>query len=187
MKRILIIVTLLVMAGGGAAYYSKFGGSPEVKRDRALNSAREYMKQAKVNEAVIEYKNALKADPASAQSHYELAMALLKRGEYRPAYQELIRATDLKPDLVHARFQLANLYLLGRDTNGAKESLKKIRQHDQDAKEGYYLAAQIAMVEKEPDTAIKELEQALAKEPEKAAIYVDIGQVHVSKKEYRAA
>jgi hypothetical protein len=41
----------LVVVGIGVGYL-KFVGTPEVKRDRALTKAGEYMKQAKVNEAV---------------------------------------------------------------------------------------------------------------------------------------
>jgi Tfp pilus assembly protein PilF len=165
MRRVLISLALLLAVGGATAYY-KIGGSPEIRRERTLIKARDYMKQAKVNEAVIEYKNALKADPGSAELHYELALAVMRRGEYRPAYQELVRATDLKPDLVKARYQLAKLDLLSRDTKSAKENLQRIREQDENAQEGYYLAAQIALLEKRPNTAIKELEQALNKEPQ---------------------
>ena len=87
MKRILIAVSLLAVVGIAAAAYFELGGSPEVRRERSLKKARGYMQQAKVNEAIIEIKNALKADPASAESHYELAMALAKRGDFQPAYQ----------------------------------------------------------------------------------------------------
>ena len=44
--------------------------------------------------------------------------------------------------------------------------MEKIRQQDKDAKETHYLAAQIAMAEKQPDSALKELEAALNKEPQ---------------------
>ena len=186
MKRILLIVCLLAVVGGGAAYYYRFAGSPEVKRDRALKRAREYINQAKLNEAVIEYKNALKADPSSANSHYELAMALIKRGDHRSAYQELLRATDLQPGLMAARFQLATLQLMNRDMKSAKEQLEKLREQNKDSKEARYLAAQIAVIEKQPDKAIQELEQLLNKEPEQASIYADIGQVYASKGDYRA-
>jgi tetratricopeptide (TPR) repeat protein len=187
MKRILIILVLLVAGSGGTAYYYKLSGSPEIQRERALLRARNYMKEAKVNEAVIEYKNALVADPRSGELHYELALALIRRGEYQSAYQELVRATDLNPNLIKARYQLATLNLLSRNTSGAKKDLQLIRQQDEDAEEGYYLAAHIALFEKQPDKALVELENALNKEPRKAIIYVDMGQVYVSERDYPAA
>lgn len=60
---------MLVLAGIGALLYFRLGGSPEVKRDRALKRASEYMQQSKVNEAVIEFKNALQFDPNNAAAH----------------------------------------------------------------------------------------------------------------------
>ena len=118
----LIVVLLL---GGGAVAYFHMGETPEARRDRYLTKARDYVKQEKTNEAVIEFRNAIKSDPASASARYELAMAFRKRGEYKPAYQELVRATNLKPDMLVARFELGSLQLLGKDTKGAKEQLEE--------------------------------------------------------------
>ena len=164
MKRIVLSVGLIAILGGGGLYaYSKLGGSPEAKRDRALKKAQEYLAQAKVNEAVIEYKNALSADPRSAEAHYEFGMALLKQGDGWAGYRELVRATDLKPDFIKARYQVALIHAVNKDIKRANEELEKIRQQDKDAKEAHYLAAQIAMAEKQPDSALKELEAALTK------------------------
>ncbi len=66
MKRVLLSVCALLAVGLVMAFY--FQPSVEVKRDRYLKRAREYVNKAKVNEAVIEFKNALKADPASAEA-----------------------------------------------------------------------------------------------------------------------
>ena len=68
MKRRLIIVCALVAVGLAATFYFLSSGSTEVKRDRYLKEGREYFAQGKVNEAVIMFKNAIKADPASADT-----------------------------------------------------------------------------------------------------------------------
>src|SRR5215470_19555161 len=115
MKRLIFGVGLLVALGLFGFYYFQIGVSPEVKRDRYVKKAKEYMSQSKVNEAIIELKNALKSDPASGDAHHELGVALLRKGDYRAAYSEFIRATDLDSKLVPARYQLGNLYVLSRD------------------------------------------------------------------------
>ena len=79
------------------------------------------------------------------------------------------------------------MHAASKDTERAKQELEKIRQVDRDAKETHLLAAQIALAEKQPDKAIEELEAALNKEPNKAAIYIDMGRVHASKKDFAAA
>src|SRR5215467_5384814 len=114
MKRLILGVGLVVILGFLSFYYFQIGVSPEVKRDRYVKRAREYMSQSKVNEAIIEFKNALKSDPRYADGHHELGVALLRKGDYRAAYSEFVRA-DLQPTLVPARYQLGNLYVLGRD------------------------------------------------------------------------
>lgn len=169
MKRIFLIIGVVAAVGIATALYFQFGGSPEAKRDRFLKKARDYISQAKVKEAVIEFRNALKADPASADGHHELGLALLKIGDYGNAFREFRRASDLKPDMMQARYQLANLYVLNGDAARAKEQLDKIQQHDHDTVEGRYIAAKIALVEKDPDKAINELEEALKKEPNRAS------------------
>src|ERR1041384_5148916 len=128
MRRLVLGVSLLVILGLASFYYFQIGVSPEVKRERHLKKAREYMSQSQTNEAIIELKNALKADPGYADAHHELGVALLKKGDYRSAYSEFVRATDLKPGLVPARYQLGNLYVLGRDIPRAKEQLNKIQE-----------------------------------------------------------
>ena len=115
------------------------------------------MAQAKVEEATIEYKNALSADPSSPEAHYEFGMALLRQGDSRAGYRELGRAVDLKPDFIKARYQVALMHAVSKDTERAKEELEKIRPASSNAKETHYLAAQIAMAEKQPDSALKEL------------------------------
>src|SRR5262245_8269902 len=124
MKRIVLIVGLIaILSAGGLVGYSKFGGSPEVRRDRALEKARKYLAEAKVNEAVIEYRNALSADPRSPEAHYEFGMALLRQGDSRAGYRELVRAADLKPDFIKARYQVAVMHAASKDMKRAKEEL----------------------------------------------------------------
>ena len=52
MRKIILGVVALIVLGGGVLAYSRLGGSPEVKRDRALKKAQDYIAQAKVKEAI---------------------------------------------------------------------------------------------------------------------------------------
>jgi tetratricopeptide (TPR) repeat protein len=85
MKKWILLVLLLVLFGAGGAYYFEIGVSPQVKRERYLAKAKAFAEGAKINEAVIEYKNALKVDPAHAETHYEFGLLLLKKGDFRAA------------------------------------------------------------------------------------------------------
>ncbi len=185
MKRLLAGIFALVAVSLVAVFYLM--SSPEVKRERSLERAREYISQGKVNEAAIEFKNALKADPDSAEAHHEFGLALLRMKDYRGALREFRRAAYIKPGFIDARFQMGNLFVLARDIPHAKEELDKIRTQDQNAIEARFLAANIAMAEKDPDKALKELQEALIKEPKRAGIYIDLGSVHITRKNFKAA
>jgi len=168
----------LVTLGLVTAFAFDVFTSREVKRDRHLKKAREYVTQSKFNEAAIEYKNALKADPASADGHFEFGQVLMRRGDIRAAYRELVRTTDLRPDWDKARFHLAHFYVLGEDFANAKQQLQILREKDPTSLESRYLAASIAMGEKNYDAAQKELGKALDKDPNRAETYADLGGVY---------
>ena len=138
MRRLVMGITLLVVLGLASFYYFQIGVSPEVKRERHLKKAQEYMDRSQTNEAIIELKNALKADPGYAVAHHRLGMALLQKGDYRSAYSEFVRATDLQPNLLPARYQLGNLYVLSRDIPKAREQLTKIQENKKDSQEARY-------------------------------------------------
>ncbi len=122
MNRKLLSVCALIGVGMAiAAFYLTPGRRPEEKRDRYLKGGREYIAQSKVNEAVIMFKNAVKSDPASAEAHHELGLALLRKTDYRGAFGEFRQAADLKPEMVQARYQLGNLYALSQDLPHPKE------------------------------------------------------------------
>ena len=105
MKRTLLIIGVLAGVGIATAVYFQPGGSPEANRELYLKKGRDYISQAKVKEAVIEFRNALKADPAFAEGHYELGLALLKLGDHENASREFMRASNLKPDMMQPRYQ----------------------------------------------------------------------------------
>src|SRR5262245_10891083 len=143
MRKWMIFVLLLAVVGGAAAYYLEIGVSAQTKRERFIAKAKHYASNNRINEAVIEYKNALKVDPAHAETHYELALLLMKKGDVKNAYRELVRSTDLDPKLTKARYQLAVMNLMANDLRRAKDDLAKLDQQDKDSYETRYLAGQI--------------------------------------------
>src|SRR4030067_2221783 len=97
-KRVLFGISALVAVGLLAALY--FKPDPEAKRERSLEKARSYISQGKVNEAAIEFKNALKADPNSAEAHHEFGLALLRMKDDRGALRGVRRAAHIKRALI---------------------------------------------------------------------------------------
>ena len=105
MKRSIILAGLIaVLLVGGHFTYYRFFGSPEMNRDRSLAEARNYLKESKINEAIIEFRNAVKADPRSSEARFEFGMTLMKRGDIRGSYQELARQSIKKALALNTEF-----------------------------------------------------------------------------------
>jgi putative PEP-CTERM system TPR-repeat lipoprotein len=187
MKRTLFILVVLLVGGVAAAFFLDGFSDRQTKRDRHLKIAREYVAKSKLNEAEIEFRNALKFDPAHAEGHFELGILLMRRGDIKRGFGEITRATDLKPDWAQARFQLAKYHALHRDMTSAKRHLKILREQSPNSFESRYLAASLALGENDLDTAQKELEKIVEKEPERAQTYIDLGDIFVRKRDLKKA
>ena len=187
MKRLVLLGLLIAALGGGIYAYYQYGGSPEVKRERYLKRGQDYVKESKLNEAIIEFRNAVKADPRSVEARLELGQALLKRGDLKGAYGELVRAVDLKPDHLRALYQLGMFQLGIGELRAAKTNYEKIRAAERDAFETRSLGARIALAEKMPDKAISELKEILKIQPKNAGVYIDIGLIQFSTKDFKSA
>jgi tetratricopeptide (TPR) repeat protein len=75
-----------------------------------------YFEKQEFKKAIIEYKNAIQAEPKFALGHYQLALAYLKTGEQREAFAEFSRTVDLNPENLDAQLKLGQFYLLAKKT-----------------------------------------------------------------------
>src|SRR5262249_51457262 len=74
--------------------------SSDDKKQKALESGERYAEQAKVNEALIEFRNALQIDPQFAPALHALGRAYAAKSWFGDARRELTRAQKLLPDSV---------------------------------------------------------------------------------------
>ena len=65
----------------------------------------------KYDDAIINYRNAVKKDPKSGEAFYRLGLALFRNNKAADGYQALIRAVELSPENIPAKVELANLSL----------------------------------------------------------------------------
>ena len=192
MRGKLLIASALIVVCSALAFYFLGAESPEKARDRYFARGQQYVLEGKNPEAVIMFKNAVQIDPGFAEARQELGLALMQRREFPQAFAELRRAVELKPTLIKARHQLGSFYLLDRNIPLAKGELAKIREQDPNALEGRYLAAALALVENDPDRALKEIREAIRrgeneKSPNLGEIYIELGNIHLFKKDWGEA
>jgi cytochrome c-type biogenesis protein CcmH/NrfG len=142
---------------------------PKVQAQSNVNSGNKFFDRGKYKEAAIMYKKALSKDQRFGEAYYRLALTDLKLGSLGEAVGMFRRAVELQPDNMDAAVQLANIYLFAstQDQKNGPELIEegatlveKILTKDPNSYDGHRLAGQIALLKKDPKTAIKELETA---------------------------
>src|SRR5688572_2841797 len=88
---------VLAVLGCAVALFS-CGQSTEAKRQAAMERADRFLQQRKVNEAIIEYQNALKADDKHVPALHALGRAYTQKYWMFDAVRELGRAHKLAED-----------------------------------------------------------------------------------------
>jgi tetratricopeptide (TPR) repeat protein len=92
-----------------------------------LGAAAEHLQQGRAEQAIRECKGVLATDPRSAPAHMLLGLAYRAQGNamIAEAKAELQQALDLDPELLWARFYLAQVYLDQGLSEKAQEQLER--------------------------------------------------------------
>src|SRR4030067_1113292 len=86
--------------------------SPEELRARHTKRGDEYFRKEMYKEAVIEYKNAVKAAPKDSSLRLKLAKAALEAKNINTAYEELQKAVERAPDNFEHLGKLGEIYVV---------------------------------------------------------------------------
>lgn len=77
-----------------------------------LDKGNQFYAQGKYQDAILNYRNSLKRNPALAEAHARLAQAQLQQGQWPEAFSELRRAIALAPAREDLKIRLADWSLL---------------------------------------------------------------------------
>ncbi len=130
-------------------------------------------------DAVLNYRNALKKNPSSGEAYYRLGIALLKQNQVAEAYQSFNHAVSLSPKNIRAKVQLANLALASyvRDPRHPVALYKQTQTLSWrtdgargDQVEGLRLKGALALIDNQPDSAVKTLQEAARIAPNNAEV-----------------
>src|SRR5690242_11629213 len=98
-----VLGTLLLAVGCGR--------DPEVAKREFVKSGDAFVAQKKYPEAIIQYRNAVQADPRFGEARRKLAESYENTGDWNNAYREAIRAADLLPKDAAAQILAGNMLL----------------------------------------------------------------------------
>ncbi len=177
-KKCLVVGVVGLLLTAGLVGCSK---DPEKEKQAYFASGNALYEQGKFGDAVVEYRNALKADPKFGEARLKLAEAYLKTGDTRRAGQEFIRASDLLPGSAEAQLKAGSLLLLAGRFQDAKSRAEKALQADPKNVEAQILLGNATAGLKDVDGALADMEEAVAMAPGDARAYTALGAVQLAK------
>ncbi|HDN79272.1 MAG TPA: tetratricopeptide repeat protein [Chloroflexi bacterium] len=86
----------------------------------------EYARQGKLDEAVAEFKEAIRLEPDNAKAHYNLGLVYDKQGQFDQAIAEYKEAIRLDPNHVPARNNLGGIYYNQKRFDEAAAEFKEV-------------------------------------------------------------
>lgn len=184
MRRSKIMVACWILV---AVFFGSCDRSPEGKLAKHVKRGDEYVKEEKFKEAVIEYRNAVKAVPKDPAAHWKLAKASLEAKDIRTAFAELQKAVELDPANFEALGKLGEIYVMAGKKDEATQiadNLVKSRPNDP---QGYILQSGLAVRAGKVDEGIAKLKKAAELDPKRIRTLLTIGNMYLLKKDRKGA
>src|SRR5258706_8893113 len=150
--------------------------------------------------AITQLEKAVAANGMNAQAHYQLGVAYARQvqaagglgalWQTRKMRDEWLRAAELDPKLLEARFRLIEFYVMapglaGGSDDKAMQQAAEVRKLD--AVEGHRAFAGVYTLQKRPDLATKEMDEAARNHPASAKAHYWLGNALVEQKSWKAA
>ena len=147
---------------------------PEAVKQKAFESGNRYFEQKKYTEAILEYRNAIKADARFGEARDKLADAYAQTGNARAAYTEQIRAADLLPDNTQVQLKAVTYLLVVRRFDDAKTRVQKVLAREPQNVEALTLYGNALAGTQDLAGAVEQIEQAIQLDPNRGLTYTNL-------------
>ncbi len=151
---------------------------PTVTARKYAESADRYARDRQFKEAIIEYRNSLKAKPDAADVHYRLGRVYEESGDPVNAYAAYARAADLDPANVDAQMRAGTLLLVGREFEAARTRADLALKTDPKHAPAHILLGNAMAGLNETGSALRQIEQAINLDPSYAPAWTALGAVN---------
>jgi putative PEP-CTERM system TPR-repeat lipoprotein len=180
------LTVFAVLTGLVCITLSACGPSPADAPAR-LAAGDRHMAADEIREAVIEYRNAVQADPTLGEARTKLAVAYEKLGDGANALEEYIRAADLLPKNLTSQLVAGRYLLAARRTAEALSRADAVLALDSQNVDGHVLRGNALGGLNELDRALSEMEEALRLDPTRGVTYTQLGLVEAARGQAMAA
>jgi tetratricopeptide (TPR) repeat protein len=176
-----------VVLGLGLLIVAGCARSPEAQKVRHLERGDRNAEREQYRDAILEYRNVLRFDPANERALRQLGVLHYQLGEMAQAFRFLLKAEEFAPDALDVRLKLGIIYLLGGKADEASREAGFVLRKEPKNLDGLALLASTAVTPVEVDAAIRRLETALADLGDRAKLHLTLGALYLRKQETEKA
>ncbi len=155
---------------------------------KSLARGKEQMEKRAYGNAIIEFRNALKAMPKDPEVHYQIGMALLAQGDIPGGLTYLRRATEIDPKHAGAQTKLAEIMATSGNSDVVKEAERRAKLLSGTG--GDDAMAVLALADLRlgrMEEGVRKLEDILARSPQTVKAASVLAQVKMSKGDVKGA
>lgn len=163
-----VLLGSIVLAGAGCR---KPSAAEHVKRGTT------YVDDGHYQEAIVEFRAALQADPKLGDAREKLGDAYVRTNDLKNALREYVRGADLLPESADAQRKAARMLIVARLFEDARVRADKAIALDPKNVEGQVLRGNALAGLKDFDAAIAEYQDAIALAPSQDLAYRNLGTV----------
>jgi tetratricopeptide (TPR) repeat protein len=145
------------------------------------------MAEGKIEEAIIEYRNAMQADEQSGLARQKLGDAYLRNKDVMNAFREFVAAADLMPQDLQAQLRAGEVLLLTGQFEDARGRADMVLAADPQNVNAHILKGNALAGLKDFEGALTEIENAIRVDPSQSASYSHLGALQLARGETAAA
>src|SRR4051812_17375787 len=171
-KYAVLLISMTMMAGcsrNAATVSAKY-----------LASGDEFVADGKLQEAALEYQNAIRHDPNSVVAHQKLADIAARTNDFGTAAGEVLRLASLKSGDVGAQVEAGAIYLLAGRFEEARDRAEAALQLSGDHSRAYLLLGQALANLHDPEQSELQFQTAARLAPRSPAPHVALGSFYWS-------
>lgn len=134
--------------------------------------------ESNFDQALDRFALVVKEDPKNSSAHYFRAVCLLKKGEESRARQALFTALDINPMFLDARLILTKIFLRKGELTLARQQIRQVLEREPENQEGLTLDGALKIQEKDMIGAEAVYKKLIARYPNFAPGYVQLGSLY---------
>ena len=149
-----------------AVFLGSCDRSPEATLAKHVKRGDGYVKEEKFKEAVIEYRNAVKAVPKDPAAHWKLAKASIETKDIRTAFAELQKTVELDPNNFEALGKLGEIYVMVGKKEEATQIADNLGEEPAERSAGVHPPVRTRRARREGGRGDREAEKSRGTRPE---------------------